>query len=1385
MNPEESSPAVADGAVAPFIVGIGASAGGLEALERLFEAMPTDTGMAFVVVQHLSPDFKSLTDDILARRTRLPIRVVEDGIPVRPDTIFLIPPRKDMIATGGRLLLTDKDPGQVVALPIDRFLRSLASEAGDRGVAVILSGTGSDGSRGIREVHEAGGLVVVQEPGTAKFDGMPRSAIDTGAVDLVLAPEAIPDALMRHARHPRAVPATPVPMPVGVDAVFRLLRDAHGIDFSYYKPDTVARRLERRLSLCKSTSVEEYARRLAEDPAELNLLYKDLLIGVTRFFRDEEAFARLAADVLPGLVERLGPGEEFRAWVTGCATGEEAYSLAILVRECLDGLGRDNPVKIFATDAHRASLDTAGVGVYPEAALAEVGAERLSRFFARVAGGYQVSADLRKMVVFAAHNVLKDAPFTRLDLVTCRNLLIYFQPAAQKRVLTLFHFALKTGGVLFLGPSETCGEVGEEFEPVDHRWKVYRKRRDVRLAADLRPPAAVPPRTAAPAPPGPDPGLPGLYDALLDEFMPPSLLVNDRGEVIQAFAGASKYLRFRDGRVNTDVLAVVDPELRTALVGALPRAFKELAEVTYKGLRVSPPEGERLVDMTVRPVRNRRAGVGHALIQLREVGGVPPAREAAREIDLGEATREQVLSLEAELRYTKENLQAVVEEMETSNEELQATNEELVAANEELQSTNEELQSTNEELYTVNGEYQKKIAELTELTADMDNLLTSAEVHTIFLGRDLCIRKFTPKIAETFNLLPQDLGRRIDHFTYTLDHPGLLDDLRAVLAKASPIERQVRDRQGRWFLLRVLPYRAGLSVAGVVVTLIDLSRVKQAEAERWRIGEQLSGVLRNAPDWIAIRDPGGRYALASEAFKRFAGCDPVGRTAHDLFPAEVAEAVAAADRRVIDTGEESRVEVQIPHPDGPHTYLSVNFPIRDEAGRVTAVGGIKTDITPIKQAERLARDGVIQRDRFLAMLSHELRNPLAAVLNAVTILTTLSPKSRGAPLDPELARWLPVIERRARHMARLLDDLLDVSRFTQNKVILRRSRFDLGKLIRDVVEGVRPWFDEARVELTQGGPDRPLVVDGDPDRLQQVQVNILRNAAKYTPAGGRVWYTVGREDGRAVIRVRDTGVGLSREMIGKVFDPFTQADETLDRAGGGIGVGLTLARTIVEMHGGTVEAHSDGQGKGSEFVVRLPLDPADGDGEGRAWADGDGKPHAGGGHLDGCPARPGLSLGGVRTQAAGRGAVSHNPAEPPAGTVRPLRLLVVEDDADIRSSLVGLLDMGGHTVRAVGDGPAALAALDAGSFDAVLLDIGLPGMSGYELAAAIRARPGPTPPLVALTGYGRPEDRAAAAAAGIGAHLTKPFRPDELDRLLESLPPAPGSDGSRPITPAC
>jgi len=714
-------------------VGIGASAGGLEALEQLFAAMPEDSGMAFVVLQHLSPDFESRMVELLGRRTRIPIEQVTDGVAVEPNHIYLIPPRKDMILAGGHLLLTDKDPTRGLTLPIDHFLRSLAQDAGRNAIAVILSGTGSDGSRGIKEVHEAGGLVISQDPRTARFDGMPRSAIDTGVVELELAPAAIPEALMRYragalgdgSAYPSSEPPV-VSTPIG--QILELLRVQYGIDFAHYKQNTVLRRIERRLAMAR-LDVETYALKLAEDRAELNALYFDLLIGVTRFFRDPEAFAHLESEVIPSIVEG---NHEIRVWMAGCATGEEVYSFAILLHEAILARGRRPMAKIFATDVHPESLEIASAGVYDAESVRDVSAARRERYFSAAGDEkLRISKELRELVVFARHNVINDAPFTRLDLVSCRNLLIYLQPQAQKKALSLFHFGLKTGGFLFLGPSETPGELSDEFEPLEGRWKIYRKRRDIRLPTDIRLPSLVPgmsrpsrPSTASRRPA--DGVLLSAYDQLMARHVPPAFLVDRQNELLHSFGGAESLLRVQGGRVTTNLLDLVPDGMRAPLAGALQQADKQKRSVRYTGIDVMLGEQAANFELTVEPLPDARLDTTNFLIELKRTTETPRP-VAVDEVDVGQASRDYVESLEGELSFTRENLQATIEELETSNEELQATNEELVAANEELQSTNEELHSVNEELHTVNVEHQRKIDQLTEITDDLNNLLMTLD----------------------------------------------------------------------------------------------------------------------------------------------------------------------------------------------------------------------------------------------------------------------------------------------------------------------------------------------------------------------------------------------------------------------------------------------------------------------------------------------------------------------------------------------------------------------------------------------------------------------------------------------------------------------------------
>jgi chemotaxis methyl-accepting protein methylase/signal transduction histidine kinase/chemotaxis response regulator CheB len=1195
----------------PFvIVGVGASAGGLESLERMFRSMPVNMGAAFVVIQHLSPDFKSLMDELLSRYTELPIHRAEHGMLVEPNSIYLIPPRKEMIVSNRRLLLTDKEPGQTLSMPIDRFFRSLAQDAGKFSIGVILSGSGSDGSRGVRDIHAAGGLVICESEETAKFDGMPLATLGTGDVDVVVAPEQIPAVIEQHIRQlPLAVPASLNEPPAeleGIQTVFRLLNDHHGIDFSHYKPNTVIRRIQRRLSLHQLNSLPEYAERLSSDPAELNALYRDLLIGVTRFFRDPEAFDKLEREVIPELLAR---GEdEVRVWAAGCATGEEAYSLAILLRERLDAAGRKISVKIFATDVHRASLATASEGIYPADAVAEVSPERLQRFFVRRPDGFQVAPELRQMLVFATHNVIKDAPFTKMDLIVCRNLLIYFRPLAQKKAVSLFHFGLRTGGVLWLGPSETPGEFQDEFETIDGHWKMYRKSRDVRLPVDLRSPSSsspLVPRTATLPPPPhrsfPDPGLVGAYDAILAHFMPPAILINERRELLHVFGGAEKFLSVKPGRPSQDALDSLVSDLRTAVVGAVQRVLKERTPVQYAGIHCRTENGEAVFNLTVRPVENPRSRLAQILIVIEPVGAETATPDDAGEFDTQQVNRDRIDSLEAELRFSKENLQATIEELETSNEEMQATNEELVASNEELQSTNEELQSVNEELFTVNAEYQRKITELSELTADMDNLLESTEIGTIFLDKDLNIRKFTPQVGQTFHLLPQDIGRPIASFSHSFIYEQRLDDeFRRVRDTHEACFREVRSQSGQWWYLRILPYRKKGSFEGVVVTLIDITSLKRAE-------------------------------------------------------------------------------------------------------------------------ERLA-DAVRLRDEFLAMLSHELRNPLAAIQNAAQLLNVTCPE------DEQTRDAVDVVHRQSSHLGRLLDDLLDVSRVTQRKIELRPQPCDIAEVVRNALQATRPQLEARRIEFSQSFDEaEPLRVEGDPARLQQVVSNVLINAAKYTPVGGRVSLQVRADDEWVTLQVRDSGVGIPGDKLDSIFELFVQGEGTLHRSGTGMGIGLTLARSIIELHGGTIRARSDGLNQGSEFEIRLP-------------------------------------------RLHGR-----QPVPRPAPTRRPAaekfdcRVVLVEDSADNRRMLKQLLELQGCTVVTAENGPRGLAAIEQHQPDLALIDIGLPGLDGYELAHQVRTNLGNSKTyLAALTGYGQPSDVRKALDAGFDVHLVKPVNLETLRQILHA-----------------
>lgn len=900
-----SEPSVSSGVVAvaadvdknapTHIVGIGASAGGLEAVEAFFRRVAPDCGLAFVVIQHLSPDFKSLMDEILARHTTLTIHRAESGLRVERNSIYLITPRKNIIIQRGCLQLVEQTPRPSLNLPIDLFLNSLAEDAGERAIAVILSGTGSDGSRGIRAIKEAGGLVMVQDEETAKFDGMPRAAVATGLADAVLAPEEIARELLRYANYAGfrasngwqriAEEATKL------NQLVRMLLAATKLDFSSYKTGTLGRRIERRMGLCNLADLDEYLLLLRNSPQEAAVLARDLLIGVTRFFRDLDAWEAFKAGILPRIIADTPPDEPLRFWVTACSTGEEAYTLAMLIEECFLQLQTRRDVKVFATDVDGDAIEVASSGVYPESIAADVGPRRLSQFFISRQNRYEVARPIREKVIFAKHDLLKDPPFTKLHAATCRNFLIYLQPGAQERVLSLLHFALRPGGCLVLGSSESPGELLGAFEPLDEKLRLYRRSASHAVPV-VRHPLGVDMSTRLRAAPGtPDRlaqnplevPLQRAFDCLIDGYCPPAVLVTDRFDLLHTFGDVSPYVQAPRGAFTADVTKTANESIRLALSTALHRATRDEAPITYREVHLRNSEGARVITLRVQPLAKKEHQQRLFLVMFEEVRR--EASPAGVEFNLDEQKDTRICDLEVELQQTKENLQATVEELETSNEELQSANEELLASNEELQSTNEELHSVNEELYTVNAEYQTKIEELTTVTNDFDNLLAATDIGVVFLGRDLCIRRFTPAVCEIIQLLDHDIGRPIQQFNASLRGVQLDARIRTVIETGEPFEDQVQTHAGAWYLMRIRPFvDERHSTSGAVLTLVSIDRLVAAEQARRESEQFLQATLDSLAAHIVILDDSGRIAYFNRPWRDHAeramgkpAADAVGR----------------------------------------------------------------------------------------------------------------------------------------------------------------------------------------------------------------------------------------------------------------------------------------------------------------------------------------------------------------------------------------------------------------------------------------------------------------------------------------------------------------------------
>jgi two-component system, chemotaxis family, CheB/CheR fusion protein len=1219
------------------IIGIGASAGGLEAISELLAEMPDRLGAAVLVVQHLERSHGSLLSGILRRRTAMPVLAAADGMAAKPDHVYVIPPNVTLTVAAGHMVLTPRAPGRAVHKPVDALFRSLAEECGERAVGVVLSGADSDGSEGITAIKLAGGITFAQTPETAGTPSMPLSAIETGHVDFVLPPAEIARELVRLAKHPYLQPADteePVAQPADegetLRRIFRRVRAVHGVDFARYKPATLRRRLARRMAVQKIDDLPQYAELLDNDGAETAALYQDFLIRVTSFFRDPDSFRALGEQVFPKLAATRSAKDPIRIWVPGCATGEEVYSIAIALIESMGQSAPSAGIQIFGTDVSESAIEKCRAGVYPESIALDVSPDRLRRFFVKQGTQYVIARAIRDLCVFARHDITRDPPYSRLDFVSCRNLLIYLGPAAQNRVMQVFRYALRPQGYLLLGPSESLGQGEEFFESVDKQHRLYRPKGT--LAAVVLGVGADQDRPAGGVAPLPVPRHETDFiesDAvqkqadrlLLARYSPACILVDEHLNILQFRGETAPYLAPASGTPSLHLSRIARPELLLSVPALIQEARQTGKPVNRPAVAI---ENVGAVDLEVIPL-TQTGGTKCFLIILENQAQSQAQRRDRRAppAPLTDSERDRHLAdVERENFELREFLRATMEQHEVAKEELKSAHEEVLSANEEFQSTNEELETSKEELQSANE----------ELTTTNDEL-------------------------------------------------------------------RERNRQ-------------------LAVLNVELEKARNA-SERARA--YADGIVETVQDPLVVLDGGLRVLRANRAFcEEFKvapgsidghSLDVVSKALWDESLNEKLTAILTAGPLLTD------FEVIYNHPLSGTRLLSLNGrKIAGDSERGELILLSLEDVTESRRRNDALKEGNRRKDEFLAMLAHELRNPLGAISHAITVL------KQGSPQHVQAMHAM--IERQCGRLVRLVNDLLDVARVSRGLIELKREPIDLVTIVREATEAARGRLESQRHVLTVSVPDFPVGVEGDPVRLEQVVANLLENAIKYTPPGGRISISLSEEGGESVIRVRDNGIGIPPANIRQVFDIFTQLQPSLT-GGGGLGLGLTVVRRILELHGGRIEARSEGKGMGSEFIARLPR----------------------------------MSSERLRPRA-----------EPRAIEMEPgnhKRVLVVDDNEDSAAVMALVFEHWGHEVKTAGSATAALKLLETFRADVAFIDIGLPDIDGHELARRLRDLPANCPRrLVALTGYGTAADNQRSIEAGFDEHIVKPADVEALARNL-------------------
>lgn len=1357
----------------PFpVVGIGASAGGLQALLKFFENMPSDNGMAFVIIMHLSPDHESSADKILQTVTRMPVLQVSKPVPIEKNRVYIISPAHLLSMNDGHLRVRKPNPSRPRHAAIDLFFRDLADVHKDRAFCLVLSGTGSDGASGLSRIKEQNGVTIAQSPDDAEYDGMPSSAIATGMVDLILPVAEMPQKLIELWQNKSNIhlplvddPELTAPPPesqdelmaaeVALRGVLAQLYNRTGYDFAHYKRATVLRRIERRMQVNAQPDMPAYLAYLQSHPEEAKPLLDDMFIGVTNFFRDREAFEALERDVIPQLFHFSMdfPGDEkagIRVWSAGTSSGEEAFSLAMLLADQVQLEGTQVKIQVFGTDIDERAISVGRAGVYPASILTDVAPPRLRQYFIRNQTHYKVKKEIREKILFAQHSLLRDPPFSHLHLICCRNLLIYLDRDAQRKILEMFHFALRPGGFLFLGASESADLCADLFTPVDKKNRIYRAMTGSSPARHVPevpsvnenrraglPVSVTLPRTQSFA---------EVHQRVLEHYAPPSVIVNPNSDIVHMSDRAGQFLRFSGGEPSRNLLSVVVPELRLELRTALFQVKQTGNSVETRRIKVQRGEREYYVQMVAKPFKDDSTGSEFILVLFDETEDV--SAEPKQPAGSKNPGQDSVLTLlEEELQRTKLHLQNTLEQSGTSNEELRASNEELQAINEELRSateeletSKEELQSINEELITVNYELKSKVEETGKINDDLQNLITSTDIATVFVDRSMRIKWFTPRATQIFSMLPVDAGRSLLDITHRLDYADLADDANRVFETLNLVEREVRSNDGRWYIARLLPYRTSDDhIEGAVLTFIDISGRRTAEDEL-RLGEErMRLVAESTEDYaIIVQDTEGvitGWNRGAELIFGYSKAEAEGQPCHLIFtPEDRAAGVPEVElRRARESGraEDERWHMR---KDGSRFYCSgVVNPLKND--HLRGYVKIARDLTDRQQrhdeqAKRLVEtQNTIQlKDEFFAVMSHELKHPLNLIQLNADLLGRLPVTKR----TPAVAKAVKTINEAVSSQAQIIDDLLDVSRVHTGKLKLECTKVDLGNVLRDVLEVIHADDKQRVLTLHVEESDvQRLLLNVDSTRLEQIIWNLLNNAMKFTPIDGEITISATRSGNWAQLDVSDTGLGIAPEYLDKVFDLFGQADTQHARIHrDGLGIGLSLVRQLAAAHGGDVQVRSEGIDKGSAFTVWLPL-----------YLEEDEAPAV------------------------------QSPAKP-TGRLHDLRVLLVDDSLDVLEVMTMLLETEEALVSGFSEAQAVLAAAEdqSNTFDLIISDIGMPKMDGHQLIKALRALPSCAGlPAIALTGYGGNQDIEKALAAGFNQHLSKPVSYDSLISTIEKL----------------